>query len=166
MMSDASGSRGCGAWHGSHWFQVQWDNASQSLTIAEKELIQIILGFAAWGRAWSGHRVTCHCDNQVVISCLRSRSSKHKGSCLIRCLLYVEAKFNMFIEPVYIDTKINHLADDLSWNNLHSFLLKVPQADHSQTSISTQLLGLFLNQQADWTHLTWRPLFSAIFRVA
>ena len=50
MTSDASGSWGCGAWHSVHWFQVPWDLRSESMSIAEKELIPIILGAAIWGR--------------------------------------------------------------------------------------------------------------------
>ncbi len=59
MTSDASGSWGCGAWHQLSWFQVTWDYRSSHLTIAEKELLPIILACATWGRAWQGHRVTC-----------------------------------------------------------------------------------------------------------
>ena len=33
MASDASGSWGCGAWHGHQWFQLQWDQRSSELTI-------------------------------------------------------------------------------------------------------------------------------------
>ena len=65
MTTDASGSWGCGAWHKQSWFQVQWGQGSHTMTIAEKELIPIILGCAAWGHSWSGHQVVCHCDNQV-----------------------------------------------------------------------------------------------------
>ena len=43
MTSDASGSWGCGAWHGNAWFQVQWDSRAHGLSIAEKELIPIVL---------------------------------------------------------------------------------------------------------------------------
>ena len=67
-----------------------------------------------------------------------------------------------YIVPVYINTKANDLADDLSRNKLQSFLSKVPQADHAQTPISLQLLALLLDQQADWTSPTWRP-FNGIF---
>lgn len=42
---DGSGIWGGEAWHGSVWFQVLWDQCSQSLTIAEKELLSTIL---AW----------------------------------------------------------------------------------------------------------------------
>ena len=116
MTSDASGSWGCGAWHGSAWFQVQWDVRSQPLTIAERELIPIVLGCTAWGQSWSGHRVECFCDNQVIISCIRSRTSRNKGLMhLLLCLVYVEARFSFAIVPLYINTKANVLADVTTW---------------------------------------------------
>lgn len=63
LYSDASGTWGCGAWHENSWFQVQWDWCSWPRSIAEKELIPIILACEAWGPRWQGHRVLCHCDN-------------------------------------------------------------------------------------------------------
>lgn len=54
MASDASGSWGAGAWHGAAWFQLQWDPSSQGLSIAEKELIPIVLACEAWGSSWQG----------------------------------------------------------------------------------------------------------------
>ena len=79
LSSDASGSWGCGAWYQNSWFQVPWDERLQPLPIASKELIPIILACAAWGHQWCSHRVVCNCDNQVVVACLRTRTSKHKG---------------------------------------------------------------------------------------
>ncbi len=63
----------------------------------------------------------------------------------------------------YIETFNNDLADDLSRNNLVSFLSKVPSADNHPTPISPQLLDLLLNPQADWVSEQWRSRFSAIF---
>ena len=45
-----SGSWGCGAWHGHSWFQVRWDERSHHLSIAEKELIPIIIACVVCGR--------------------------------------------------------------------------------------------------------------------
>ena len=115
LTSDASGSWGCGAWHVQAWFQVKWNQNSSVLSIAEKELIPIILGCADWGHNWRGRRVICHCDNQVVIAGLRSRTSKHKGIMhLIRCLVFVEATLEFFVVPANINSRANDLADDLS----------------------------------------------------
>ncbi len=164
MTSDASGSWGCGAWHHRSWFQVTWDFRSSALTIAEKELLPIILACATWGKAWYGHRVTCRCDNQVVVACLRSRTSRAGGIMhLLRCLTFVEASYNMHIDSIYIDTHSNHLADDLSRNRLLSFLSKVPLADPLPSPVPSPLLDLLLDQQADWRSTAWRVRFNSTF---
>ena len=73
----------------------------QALSIAEKELISIILACEAWGSARSGQRVLCHCDNQSVVVDLRSRSSKHKGMMhLLRCLVFLEARHQCYLYPI------------------------------------------------------------------
>ena len=165
MTSDASGSWGCGAWHNSSWFQLGWDERAHPLSIAEKELIPIILGCATWGNTWRACQVLCHCDNQAIVACLRSRTSKQKGIMhLLRCLVYIEAIHSFHLTSVYIDTKSNFLADDLSRNNLSSFLSKAPHADRYPTPVSSTLLDLLLDPQAEWTSPTWRPRFSDIFR--
>ena len=88
VTSDASGSWGCGAWHGHSWFQVRWDEWSHHLSIAEKELVPIIIACVVCGGFW---QVLCHCNNQVIVACLRSRTSKNKGFMhLLRCLLFIE----------------------------------------------------------------------------
>ncbi len=164
VFSDASGSWGCGAWYHEHWFQVQWGPLSQPLSITEKELIPIILAYDTWGREWQGKRILCHCDNQAVVPCLRSRrtSKQEELMHLLRCLVFVEAQLHLHLHPVYIDTRSNHLADDLSRNDAHSFLVKVPRADRCPSKVS--LLKLLLDQSADWTSPTWHRQFGAIFR--
>ena len=79
MASDAS-DWGCRVWHGSQWLVVQWESNVRNLDISCRELIPIILAAATWGPHWRGHRMTCHCDNQVVVACLRSHSSSQPGS--------------------------------------------------------------------------------------
>ena len=71
MASDAFGSWGCGAWHGSSWFQVPWDDSAHTLSIAAKELIPIFLACVAWGHTWHAHQVRCWCNNQVVVAALQ-----------------------------------------------------------------------------------------------
>jgi hypothetical protein len=167
LTTDASGLWGCGAWHHRSWFQVHWDSRSHSLSIPEKELIPIILALATWGNAWAGHHIICHCDNQVVVACLRSRTSKAQGIMhLLRCLVFIEARQRCFLRPVYIDTKANFLADALSRNNLPLFLSKVPAADRHPSPISLHLLDLLLDPQSDWTSQRWSQRFNAIFKMA
>ncbi len=165
ITTDASGSWGCGAWHIKSWFQVQWDATTQNLSIAEKELIPIILACSVWAPRWRNTQVICHCDNQVVVACLRSRSSRVKVLMhMIRCLVYLEAQFEFHLSPLYISTHDNHLADDLSRNNLFSFLSKVPKADTHPSPIPRELIPLLTNpEQNDWTTPSWRQQFRSTF---
>ena len=164
MASDASGTWGCGAWHRDLWFQIPWDESTHGLPITVKELLPIIVAGALWGAEWAGHRIRCHCDNQAVVACLRSRTSRHKGLMhLLRTLVFVEAQFGFQFVPVYVDTHANHLADDLSRDNRSSFLLKVPHARRDPSPVPPPLLHLLLDPQADWVSPQWRRRFSGIF---
>ena len=111
------------------------------------------IGMCTRGRSWYGQHIQCRCDNQVVVAGVRSRKSKMKGIMhLLRCLVFIEAIHNFHLSAHYIDTRSNHLADNLSHNLQSSFLHKVPQADQTSTSIKQPLL---LDSQADWTSPTW-----------
>ena len=50
----------------------------------------------------------------------------------------------------HIDTKSNHLADDLSRDIVSSFLCKVPNTNPHPTPVSHTLLDLLLDAEADW----------------
>ena len=159
MASDASGSWGCGVWHAHSWFQLQWDEWSAPLPIMVKELLPIVLAVVVWGPRWGNHRVICLCDNQAVVACLHSRTSRVAH--MLRTLAFIEAKFAFCLTPQYIDTNANHLADDLSRNLLSSFLSKVPMADRRATQLPAHLLELLLDTSLDWASQHWRQLFSA-----
>ena len=159
--TDASGSWGCGAWHGTSWFKVKWDSRAHHLGIAEKELIPIVIACFIWGNPWYGHQIRCYCDNQAIVACLHSRTSKQKGIMhLLRCLLFVEAQRNCNLTPAYISTEANHLADDLSRDHLSSFFSKLPQANPHPTPVPPPLLDLLLDTTADWTSEAWSRQFS------
>ena len=164
LASDASGTWGCGAWHRSHWFQVQWDQRAESLQIMAKELIPIVLACAVWSPQWQNHRIQCLCDNQAVVAALYSRTCRESHCMhLLRVLAFVEAQHAFHLQPAYIDTRANHLADDLSRNNSISFLSKVPWADRQPTPLPSALLALLLDQEQDWTSPLWLQQFSNIF---
>ena len=167
MASDASGSWGCGAWHGREWFQLRWDARSAPLSIMLKELLPIVLACAVWGPAWGSHGVVVHCDNQAVLACLHSRTSHDKHIMhMLRTLAFVEAIHSFSLLPVYINTWDNHLADDLSRDKLSSFLSKVPHTAPRATQLPTQLVELLLDPSLDWVSPRWLHLFSATFKRA
>ena len=162
MVSDTSGSWGCGAYHGTRWFQLQWDHRAIGFTMMVKELLPIVLATSIWGPMWESHRVICYCDNQAVVAALRSRSSRDSHIMhMLRTLALIEAVHNFSLAPQYITTKANYLGDDLSRNRLFSFLTKVPQAKSKPTPLPQQLLELLLDQTIDWTLPCCLQLFNS-----
>ena len=66
--------------------------------------------------------------------------------------------------PTYIDTRANHLTDDLSRDWVFSFLSKVPGADPHPSPVSHRLMDLLLAPQADWISPAWRRQFGGTSR--
>ena len=165
--SDASGSWGCGAHTTDSWFQIRWDEQSLPFSITIKELLPIMVAAVVWGTRWRAQKVLCHCDNQAVVAVLNSRSSKQPQLMhMLRCLFFVEASYGFELSASYIPTKANDLADDLSRNNLSSFLSKVPALKGSQVKIPTQLLEILVDTSGDWTSQTWTRRFRDTFAMA
>ena len=160
VASDASGHWGCGAWSGDEWFQWQWSATTGPLQIAVKEMIPVVLGCAIWGHAWAGCRIIWRCDNQAVVACLGSRTSRDPTLMhLIRNIVFLEAYGGFHIQAEYIDTHANHVADDLSRNRLSSFFLKVPNASRLPSLPPAAIAGLLLDVEVDWVSPHWRHQF-------
>ena len=92
VVSDATGSWGCGAYSGQQWFQLCWSGSDvREETIMVKELIPIVIATASF---LGGHTVQCKCDNQAVVAVISSRTSKLPMIMhLLRCLFFFEAHF-------------------------------------------------------------------------
>ena len=56
IVSDASGSWGCGAIFGPNWFQLRWAGlgSTRDQNITVKELSPIVVAAAVWGPLWVG----------------------------------------------------------------------------------------------------------------
>jgi hypothetical protein len=94
---------------------------------------------------WNSHRIICLCDNQAVVVCLRSQTSREGHIMhLLRTLAFVEAQHSFSLTPQYIDTKASHPADDLSRDNF------VPHAYPEVTPLPQHVLNLLLDQTLDW----------------
>lgn len=167
LVSDASGSWGCGAFWGSRWLQVQWDESAVRLPIAAKELFPIILGAAIWGGQWKGLVVTCRCDNQAVVSTLLSRTSREEHMMhMLRCLFYIEAAFNFQLRCHHIPGVQNTAADALSRNNADLFFAQVPLANPAPDNPPDQLVRSLLSPDLDWLSQAWTKTFVSSSRRA
>ena len=158
ITSDASGAWGCGAWHETEWFQVAWDNESQKLHIAAKELIPIVIGAVVWGSTWNS--IVAYCDNSAVVTVLNRRYCQDKAMMqLLQCLFFIEAHLQFQLSAVHVAGLHNDLADDLSRSRLPLFLKKKPDATTDSSVIPTSLLqGLLGNR--DWSSPTWMQQFT------
>ncbi len=163
LTSDASGSWGCGAFHGNEWFQLQWSLASAEKSISFKELLPIVLALATWGKAWKGRHVHCRCDNKAVVSILGSRYARNPDLMhLLRCLFFFEAYYKLHITASHIPGTANTFADNLSRNRLSLFLSQAPYMSRNPAPLPLMALDLLLNPEVSWSSPTWIRLFRTI----
>ena len=164
MLSDASGSWGCGALWDVNWFQLPWSETPcyKNENIATKELLPIGIASAIWGPQWSGKTVMCKCDNQAVVAILASRTCRDNQLMhLLRCLFFFESHFNFSFMASHIPGVDNDLADDLSRDNLESFMQKQSGvALPIPTTIPFPLLDMLVITKPDWTSQSWRDMFN------
>ena len=81
---------------------------------------------------------------------------------LLHSLVFVEVHLQCYLYPTYIDMKASHLADSLSHNNVRLFLSKILSDNAHPAVVSTLLLDLLLDLQADWTSPIWCHYFRNI----
>lgn len=166
VVSDASGSWGCGAFdtRSGQWFQLQWPESWLAVNIAIKELIPIVIAVAIWGHQWSKGRVHCLSDNMAVVWALSSRAvwDPHLSH-LLRCLFFYEAHYKCEISASHIAGKANGAADALSRNQLSSFFSYFPQACPSPSALPPTLVSLLVDPLLTWTSPRWERLFRCSF---
>ena len=143
LVSDASGSWGCGAYWGSQWFHLQWPAGLQALSIAVKELIPVVIAAALFGRQWKGHLIKMVVDNMSVVHVLNSTYSKDPHLMhLIHILVFMAAHFDFWFQAQHVEGKSNHLANAFSHNNAGLF---TSQPLDRSPDIPATLISLYLN---------------------
>ncbi len=155
--SDASGSWGCGAVWDSMWFQVGWDQSEEwvGASIAAKELLPVVLAMAVWGQAWTGSAVVCHCDNQAAVSAVKGGYCRDTTMAhLLRCLFYLEAKYEIALTAVHVPGVENGAADAISRDRLNLFFDLVPQASRVACQVPPGMVAR-LGRQGHWTPEDW-----------
>ena len=166
MVSDASGSWGCGALHGQDWFQLKWEGLGESSqqNITVKELLPIVIAAAMWGKRWAGSTVRAQCDNTAVVEIVNSGSCREPEAMhLRRCLAFLEAQFQFYIWVTHIRGRDNLLADALSRNKFHSLY---PQVNKDPVPIPASLLDILVVSKPDWTSKSWTQLWSSFSETA
>ena len=154
VVSDASGSYGCGAFSLAHgWFQIEWPESWQSVSIAGKELAPIVVAAALWGHQWRRSRVLFRSDNMAVITILNTCTARDPFLMhLLRCLVFYAASFRFHFMSEHIPGERNIAADAISRNNLSLFTSLTPQIPH--VVVPQPVLDLLVTRRPDWAPTT------------
>ena len=164
LYSDASGSWGCGAVWGSYWFQLEWAGLLLGSHISTKELTPVVIAAAIWGPHWKGKSIRVLSDNTAAVAAINNQSSRvQEMGHLLRCLVFIAARFSLRVTATHIPGIHNSIADALSRNNLALFHSLLPQAIKAPTPIPGSLIHLLLLEKPDWTSQRWTSLWSDIF---
>ena len=162
MVSDASGSWGCGAVYANLWFQVEWPTDWARVSIAAKELAPIVMALSLWGPQWAGMQVCCLCDNMAVVAAVNKRSAKDPIlSHLLRIVPFLTTILDITTTAQHLPGVQNTSADALSRNNLNLFLSLNPQASPIPAIIPPELRELVFNRSLQWTSPSWMGLLSS-----
>ena len=169
--SDASGGVGCGVLWAPFWFQLKWSDAcvrwfpeAAGESITFQELLAVVLACALWGASWRGAAVRVYCDNLGAVADINSGYSRvPRIMHLLRCLFFIRARFDVFVEAVHIAGSENRLGDAISGDNLSTLFAQVPAALHSFTPVPPILVSLLLDSQVDWSSQAWSKRFGCCF---
>ena len=167
VVSDASGSWGCGAFlsHSRKWFQIPWPPNWLKTNIATKELLPVVVAAAIWGKHWTGLCVHFYSDNQAVVAALSARATRSPQLMhLLRCLFFFEAHFGFEHRAYHIRGSHNKLADALSRDRISTFRILSPQAAEAPEVIPPPLTEMLLDLSLTWTSQRWKDLFKATLR--
>jgi len=111
LVSDASGSWGCGALSESRWFQLPWPVSWLNVPISPKELVPIIVAVALWGPLWAGSKVRCLCDNMAVVYAVNKGAAKDPHLMrLLHILAFWCAMFNIFLVAHHLPGALKYIS--------------------------------------------------------
>ena len=129
LQTDASGTHGYGAYFSGRWLRGDWTAQDEGESIEYKELYAIVVACATWGPEWSRRRIRFQCDNQAVVDCMRSGTSRSPSIMrLIRALYLLCVEHDFLVSAVHIPGIANTIADALSRGLLQVFRAQAPAA--------------------------------------
>ena len=145
LYTDASGSKGFGAYFDGEWIRGDWLPSQQPphRSIQWQELFAIVAPTLTWHPRLRGKKICFNCDNEAIVNAWKKKSAKHPHLvALFRHLFLVAARSNFTIYLHHIPGKKNAVADALSRNQINRFFSLVPQANINPTPLPEGLSRL------------------------
>ena len=164
LVSDASGSWGCGAYFGNKWFALPWSSCHSwaEVHISVQELLPIVIACAIWGGEMAAGHICCLCDTAAVVVMINKHTSKNPMVMyLLRCLFFICARFNITLSAERVAGIRNEAADALSRNNLSAFFQEIPSAYSTPSVIPPALIEVLIDQRPNWLSTEWSSAFQA-----
>lgn len=136
IYSDAS-NFGAGALCGPDWFAIVYSGSFADFTshsINWREFHAALSALVTWGPLFPSRSIIFHIDNTCVCHILNnSYSSVKELMWFVRHWYLTVELYNLTVAPVYISSKDNIDADDLSRGRIDEFRARNPQASPSMT---------------------------------
>jgi hypothetical protein len=153
LWSDASYTKGLGAFYNDTWFAIRWNtwnpwkylpDASPEMHINILELLAVVLSCAIWGGEWNTSHVLIHCDNSSVCDVVTAKRSKDEVmNHLLMLLHYIQIRYGFDLSIAYINTKDNIDADDISRFQFVRFFKRNPRASRTGLTVPWSALPEF-----------------------
>ena len=152
----SSQMRQASSWWGTQWFPLPWPRNSGYTSIAQKELLPIVIACIVWGRSWKRHTVVAHCDNTAAVEVVNSGYSKDGIMMhLLRMLFFVKTHWEIVVRAEHILGRLNGRADAISRNNMVTFFAQAPMASRTPVRVSPEVTRLLMTSRPDWMSSAW-----------
>ena len=139
-----------------------WPSSWQTVSIAPKELVPIVVGVVLWGVHWAGKRICCLCDNTAVVAAVNKGAARDPMLAhLLRILAFATAVLDIQVTACHLPGVHNTSADALSRNRVQQFFSLNPSA--VPEIIPPELV---FNRELSWTLPNWMGLWSASWTAA
>ena len=136
IWTDASGNIGLGGFiledppiltNAREAFSILLSNRWRSKDIQFKEMMAVLYALRQWRSKLAGARVVIYCDNQAVVNGISHTSIHGQAMAPLRDIVLILASDDILLQPRWLPTKENCLADDLSRRRLQRIANMFPQ---------------------------------------
>ena len=113
----------------------------RSMNIAWRELVAIVMCLAVFGARMQGRCLKMYTDNQAVLYCINTGSSKDDSlMALVRALYWYTTRYNVTYKAYYVASLDNGPSDSLSRLDMPRFRKLWPDSDVQMTPLCDFLL--------------------------
>ena len=130
LFTDASGSKGWGAFWSNHWLESEWSPEQSVQDIVWKELYAIVSTVNTSGHLLSRWKILFHHDNSTVVDIWQKGSTHCKEiMALVHLLYFCAAHYNIHIMITHMAGINNNIADAISRLQMERFRSLAPAAN-------------------------------------